>query len=436
MKTPVLTLLAALAFCLLACQPEKANDNIVTQDIEYFWEAYDSITTTTDTAAQRALLEELYFARGTEGLAAIRAARRYSAEDYLTAIRSYPAYWSSIRPKTQQVDDYARDIQRGIDQFKELYPSYRPAKVYFEIGAFRTNGTTMDSLVLIGAEMAMGDAEVDVSELPARMQYVKDYLQTNPNRQLPFLMVHEYVHTQQTAAGGYDLLSQCVYEGIPEFLAELATGEASPNEAISFGKANDERVRERFAQEIGSPFFYHWIWNDTNNEFGVRDLGYYIGYAIAQRYYERAADKQEAIKVLLALDYNDPEAIEAFVEETGYFPQPLATYKAAFRQKRPVVTGLEPDIQGQTGVDAGLRAFTVYFSEPLDTRFTSNDFGPGGRETLLPIDSVVFADEGRSAVLHTRLQPGRTYELELSYGYRTTSVVPLLPYLISFSTRK
>jgi hypothetical protein len=38
---------------------------------------------------------------------------------------------------------------------KVVYPELRHAKIYFTVGAMRSNGTTLDSMVLIGSEFAM-----------------------------------------------------------------------------------------------------------------------------------------------------------------------------------------------------------------------------------------------------------------------------------------
>ena len=46
----------------------------------------------------------------------------------------------------------------------------------------------------------------------------------------------------------------------------------------------------------------------VNNPFGTADLGYYVGYVIASRYYDRAPDKAAAIKAMLELDYADQAA--------------------------------------------------------------------------------------------------------------------------------
>ncbi len=51
----------------------------------------------------------------------------------------------------------------------------------------------------------------------------------------------------------------------------------------------------------------------------VATVGYYVGYAIVSRYHARAADKAAAIKSMIELYFADQEAVERFVDESGYF---------------------------------------------------------------------------------------------------------------------
>jgi uncharacterized protein YjaZ len=65
--------------------------------------------------------------------------------------------------------------------------------------------------------------------------------------------------------------------------------------------------------------FSGWLYNSANNEFGTRDLGYYVGYAICSGYFDAAPDKAAAIKSMIELDYSDEVAVQRFVAASGYF---------------------------------------------------------------------------------------------------------------------
>lgn len=428
----------SLLICLLAltaCEPADTTQNVLTSDIANFWEAYDQIKTTSDPVLQKEYLVGSFIDKGTPGLEAIMKARRYTVESYLDAINDYPSFWESIRENTLKADQLAPELEAGIEQLRAIYPDLKPAKIYFTIGALKTNGTAMDGLVLIGSELAMADQSAVTDDLPENFGHLRAFFDGNPREHIVFLNIHEYVHTQQKTHGGYDLLSQSLFEGIAEFIPVIAMGTPSPTPAIAYGKAHDEQIKEAFSREMFSPFYNNWIWNNTNNAFGVRDLGYYVGYAIAAQYYEAVADKAAAIKTLIELDFDDPQEIEAFVEQSGYFSRPLAELKAAFEASRPQVSSLQPFENGSQTVDPKLTAFTLEFSEPLDDRFRNFDYGPLGEDAVLKIrDLIRFAPDGTTATFEITMDPGKRYQIVVDQGFRTKEGIPLQPYLIDIKT--
>ena len=73
-------------------------------------------------------------------------------------------------------------------------------------------------------------------------------------------------------------------ESVAEFVAEKALKTKSPNPQIEFGRNNDSKIKAKFELEMFSPNLYNWIWNSSDNEFGMRDLTYYVGYKICEDY--------------------------------------------------------------------------------------------------------------------------------------------------------
>lgn len=435
MKIKKLIYLIVYGVLVLGCQEKTHNENIITSDIPLFWEAYDKIIKTNDTTLQKKYLEELYFNRASIGLDTIRKLRRYSVEDYLRVINKYPKFWESIRENTLSVNNYANDMQKGINNFKELYPDYKPAKVYFEIGAFRTPGTGIEGMLLIGAEMSMTDKKTVTSEFPKELDYFKNYIKNEPIKDLAFLNVHEYVHTQQNAYYGYDLLSQAVFEGSAEFIAEIAMNQASIQPSIKYGKKNEERVKELFIKEMFSPFIYHWFQNNPeDNEFGVRDLGYFMGYAIVKSYYEKATDKKKAIKDMIELDFTSQDAVESFVEQADYFEMPLKQYKELYEANRPMVIGFEGIKENQKDVSSEITQFVVQFNKPLQPPFASTNAGSRGYDYVPKINKIEFSEDGLSATYFVELKPNQEYEMIFGNGFRTNRAIPLKPYTLKFKT--
>ncbi len=416
---------------------QKRNAEIISSDVDHFWEAYDAIVATPDSARQYELLQKLYFDKGTEGLEAIRQRRRYTAKEYIDAIHKYPDFWKTIRKNTLSVNKLSLEIQKNIAQLRKVYPELRPAPIYFTVGVFRTNGTISDGKVLIGSEMALSDRNVNTDALP---NYLHSYYKNlNPIDDIGLLCTHEYVHTQQKEMVD-DLLYYCLYEGVAEFISTKVTGKPSYTPAIAFGKKNEARVKalfERDMQHIETT--YNWLWGTNQNALKERDLGYYIGYAICEKYYDRAKDKKQAIKELIELDYSNPEQIEALVNSTGFFSGTLAQIKADYDKIRPTVIGMKPSVvAGDDGLlPAGPLTITLMFSEEMDKNFRGFDFGPLGENHVLRISKVIgFSDDGRSFRFETELKPGYHHQSTATVNFRNKAGIRLKPFLIDLTAAK
>ena len=412
------------------------SKTIITQDINNFWVAYDKIVTEKDSTLQYKYINDFINA-GTPGLHAIMEARHYDAKSYVDAIINYPRFWNSIRQNTNRVDEYAKEIDQEIDKLRLIYPELKPAKIYFTIGCLRTPGTIMDGMVLIGSELAMADKNTVTDEFPERLGHLKAYFAGEPIKEMAFLNVHEYVHAQQKTSAGNNLLAQCIIEGAAEFIAAKATGIKSPTPAIDYGKENDKSIKKAFGKEIYSMLFNNWLWNNTGNKFKTRDLGYYVGYAVCEKYYEKATDKKQAIRKLIELDYSNDKALQAFVDETRYFALPIRSLQKKYEASRPKVVSVRELKDGRKNIDPNIKVLTVTFSEKMDKRFRNLILGPLGEENLLPVISVQgFSEDGKSITYGIELQPGRHYQIILNYQFRSVDGIPLIPYLVDFTTAK
>lgn len=412
------------------------NSKVITSDIDNFWTAYDSITATQDTIQQAAFLKTLFLDQGTVGLDNMISARNYTVEEYLYTINTYPKFWNYIRKNTHKAKELSADLELGITKLNSIYPELKPAKIYFTIGALRSNGTTMDSLVLIGTELAFANKSTPTDEFPEYLSHLRSYFDTEPGKNIVFLNTHEYIHTQQKTTIGNSLLAQTVLEGAAEFVAEKALQTTSPNPQIVFGKANNSKIKAAFAQEMFSPNVFNWIWNNADNEFGMRDLAYYVGYKICEDYYNTSTDKTIAIKTMIELDYNNEADLIAFVEQSNYFDHPLLDYKNAFDKSRPKVTSIDNISTNTMQVSKGLDTLTIHFSEAMDVNFRNFQLGPLGENHLIRITEFLgFSEDHKS--INFKVQPleaNTTYQLIIGHGFRNTNGIPLIPYLIDIKT--
>ncbi|MEM6769524.1 MAG: hypothetical protein AAF597_02970 [Bacteroidota bacterium] len=438
-----LTMASTMMFGILSCgraldKPAAdeipLNSTFSATDIPNFWRAFDLVVATQDSAEQADILEREFFAKGTPGLAGIMQARRYTKEEYRLAINKYPKFWASMRAYMLRAPELMAKIETAAEQLHAIYPSDVKADVYLTVGCFRTNGTVLDSLVLFGTELCMAGDSVDLSEWEGQMLNIKPYMESNPIDGLGFLAVHEYVHSRQPTQGGYNLLGEVVYEGVAEYIATIASGEPSSTPAIAYGAANDEAVKAAFIEDIGSSYYYDWMQNSTDNEFNTRDLGYYIGYAIVERYYEAAKDKTQTIKELIELNYQDSAIISNFVDATGYFDEPVGTYLTTYAERQPRVTGIQQFANGTTDVDPATKTITLTLSQPLDTYWKNTQFGPGGENTVPKIEGIETAEDGLSVTYTVSLEADKLYEFVLGPGYRSQDQMRLKPYLVTFQT--
>lgn len=408
---------------------------MVTSDIDHFWEAYDKITGTRDSAAQYDFLNRLFLEKGSPGLKAIMEVRGYTAASYIHAIRRFPQFWQSIRPNTLKAKELAGEIETEIQKLKALYPGLKPAQIYFTMGALRTNGTTLKDMVLIGSELALADRQTLAAEFTGDYAHLPPFFTTNPVSHIVFGNMHEYIHTQQKTTIADNLLGQCLLEGAAEFMAVLTTEKPSATPALAYGKEHEEKVRARFAQQMFNPFTGFWLYSNAANEFQTRDMGYFTGYAICEKYYAKASDKKLAIQAMIELDYNDPAALRKFVDRSGYFRVPLKKLEKQYRKSQPLVTGIREFRNKDKAVSPGLARITVSFSTPMNRRARNFELGPLGESNLLRVQNFIgFSEDGRSASFEVALLPNRRYQLLLGSGFRSEADISMKPFLIDFST--
>ncbi len=311
----------SLLAALLPCAALAAPPQVVTDDIARFWATYDAVRAEPDAERQVALVQQRYIDPGSPGLHALMQVRHYTAREYAEAIQAWPRFWSSIRPLTTNAQRASASLERDLAAFGALYPALRPATITYAVGVLRTGGTTLGDKVLIGAEMALGDEHVDVSELPAKMRdRLRIFYDSRPGANNAQNNLHEYVHTQQRETTG-NLAQYAVREGVAEFVAERLSGRRPALPLYVYGPAHEAEIRARFIAEMDGNDLGNWLYNSARNTFGVSDVGYYTGYRIAQEYMWQQADEKAGIARMIELDYADPKAVRAFIEASGWLQQ-------------------------------------------------------------------------------------------------------------------
>lgn len=289
--------------------------NVLTSDIDHFWMAYDSIQHISEKEKQIAVMQLLYIDKGTHGLKAFMDLRKFDAAKLVERINKYPKFWQSIRGNTLKIKPQITAMETYVRKFQTLYPGYRPAKIYFTIGAIRAAGTTKDSMVLIGAEIATGNKNTDISEFPDKR--LENFFKVQKEDYIIPIVIHEYVHTQQQTEGKI-LLGQAICEGACDFITELVLNKPLTNSYIQYGKNNEQQLKQQFRQEMMGADFSNWLYNGAESK-TMGDLGYFMGYTICKSYYRHASNKSKAIRDIITLNYADQPAVMQFLKASRYY---------------------------------------------------------------------------------------------------------------------
>lgn len=284
---------------------------ILTEDIDNFWEAYDALQNSKDSIAT---FQSIYINKATPEFKKFIALRGFFTEEYVNLAKNKPKFLKSLRPLLESIKNKREEIDKIYKKMAELYPDFKAPNICFAISPTRTGGTTDKGLILIGTEIAAVDPKiVDISEITGFLKNVFE----SKNGNVIHLVAHELVHTQQFLGDNENesLLSQAIAEGAADFIGTILMGEQTMNPAIfKYGEANEKELWNEFYQDVkDNRGFSDTDWFYNYNSDRPADLGYYIGYKICEAYYKLAKNKEEAIKNILEMKDSD-----SFLKKSKY----------------------------------------------------------------------------------------------------------------------
>jgi hypothetical protein len=311
--TPLLRSLTAVAvascalsgFARAQTSRDPAAAKLVTEDIPRFWQAFDARATLGTAAA----IDSFYIKPGSTGLKDWLRVRPADAKAFALVIDKFPGYYASARESTLRIAADEPKIRAAFVKLKALYPDAVFPDVYFLIGRLSTGGTTAKSGLLIGAEMYGRTTEEALTGLNDWLHQVL----ATPDM-VPTIVAHELVHYQQKLSSSA-LLPHAVMEGSADFVAEMLTGgnfNAHVHAWVNAEPGRERMLWEEFQRDIKSNDSKPWF-SPPDVKVRPKDLGYYMGYRIAQTYYETHADKAAALReILITRD------AERLLNESGY----------------------------------------------------------------------------------------------------------------------
>ncbi|WP_295231144.1 DUF2268 domain-containing putative Zn-dependent protease [Sediminibacterium sp.] len=324
----MIRVVGCLLFSFLFVCGVRAQTVFHTSDIEHFFQAFDSVQSTSNKERQIGFVQQLYIDRGGVGIQyalnnSVEGGKPASAKYWVDYIQNNKDYLNRIRPYFANLPAQMKILEPKFKYFKEQYPSFKDGNVYFVIGLGMFGGRPEGTNLFIGCEVMAND---------------------RPDWAVS-IVLHEYVHTLQKKSFNA-LLAHSLNEGAADFVAELINQkkltESYPNGYISFGEKNEQAVWSAFKKFIASNqkgVFYDWLYGMKGRNLNgtqMRDLGYYMGYKICKAYYEKAIDKKQAIKEIIELDVSDDEKARTFLIQSGYADKTDRKFIQAFKFEKIV----------------------------------------------------------------------------------------------------
>ena len=176
------------------------------------------------------------------------------------------------------------------------------------IGRGNSGGTSGKAGVLIGVETICK----------------ANWLHAAIGDRLVHLIAHEYVHVQQPVTeqienpvdGKRSVLDNSLVEGVAEFVGETISGSITNVHLQRFAVGREAQIETAFLADMHKTDradMSRWLYNGLGTAEWPGDLGYWVGYRIAQQFYQRSPDKTAALRELILL----PDA-QAVLDRSGW----------------------------------------------------------------------------------------------------------------------
>jgi len=290
--------------------PHNAADaQFVVEDVRRFWAAYDA----GGRDGNAAVFQKRYLDSASAGLRNFIASRSITAQSLIDVVYVYRSYYDALRPASLAIttsDPVFAEVRANYARIQQLYPGAFFPPVTLLFGRFNTGGTTGSAGMLIGMEFYGVDANAPVDGLGT---FARDN-QFSLRHDFPPLVAHEHAHILQMAAGApgvrnnTTVLARALGEGGADFVGELSSGRATYRRRYAVWQARELEFWTEFKRDMQGTDERRWLYNQGSaTATWPGDLGYFMGYRIAQAYYAQATDKKTALRDLIA--HRDPSGI-------------------------------------------------------------------------------------------------------------------------------
>jgi hypothetical protein len=304
-------LLGSLLFFSISCRGQclecrtgqPGEMRIIAEDIDRFWQAYDLAYPW----FLPELLDSLYLRRASSGLRDCIPLHMGNPEAFSREVAAHWDHYEYARMEASRFEKQAPQIRAAMYALKYLYPEARFPDIYFVIAPQNMTRLAMAGRLVINAAQFAADTT-------ATTRARRDAPSVFPLSDLHLVVARELIRFQQPAAGPLSLLAMSIREGVADFIAELVTGQVLRPQLHRYAEIREAALWQSFSAQMNDWSTSGWLYRDATNR--PDNLGIWIGYRIAQAYYQQAPDKRLAIRNMLHIrDYRQ------FLLESGYAGQ-------------------------------------------------------------------------------------------------------------------
>lgn len=300
----ILTLLlpaAALSQPSFPVDPGEAQ--VVTADIKNFLEAKSKFSETGD---NEGILQTLYFDRASPGLKEYVSRFGLTAAKLNNALTRYPEDYEKLGAFLERIPDFEKVYRTKMAALKEVHPGVMFAPAFLLVADHKGIGQASRVGALVTVETSTGDLEKLGSLATHEMAHIQQAMSLGPQK-------YQALYSEKD-----NMLGWALREGAAEFITHyLVNRNPGAFARLNHLKLNETELWEKFQRDLNNQDKTFWLEvNFENNNNGYPFLlGYAIGYRIVEAYYDKAENKEQAMRDILAI--TDPDA---FLEKSGYTP--------------------------------------------------------------------------------------------------------------------
>jgi hypothetical protein len=228
--------------------------------------------------------------------------RRITGARIAETLANEPQIYSNAKRCMEVLPRVRERVTLAIRTLIELYPQAKLPPVTIAVGRGKP----------VGVGSPVTGIQIGLEALCAT-----EYMHPNVEDRFVYVIAHEYAHVQQyqrlVDKEHPTVLEGSLIEGAAELTAKLIAGGVSNIAQAAMAKGREREIETAFLADVDKTDVSAWLYNGTREKPG--DLGYWVGYRIARTYYQRAADKQQALREILEM--TDPKALLA---KSGWYP--------------------------------------------------------------------------------------------------------------------